>query len=371
MKNVKRVLSLLLVLCMVLAFFGCDSKENATAETGTVPTSETKSETETEPIVDPGPSLPENMNPLTGLACDASLTGQRPIGVMFNNIKTALPQIGLSKCDIIYEVLAEGGITRFEGLIFDYANAGKLGSVRSSRPYYVNIARAYDALYIHAGGSEAAYYLMATTGIDHFDGVRGNFYVGGELLFWRDQARLNSGYAMEHTMFVNGEDIAAAVQQKNIRSQAKNADFTAFRFDPAFTSIGSGQSATYIKIPHSTYYVSEFSYEADTGLYAHTHYGTKHIDGGTGEQIKATNLLILFVHEEKVDSYGRLGVTLTGEGKGYYANGGEYTAITWKRAADDAPFQYFNADGTELKVKQGKSYIALVDTATESSVTIS
>lgn len=371
MKNAKRILSLLLVLCMVLSFFGCGSKESAATETAPAPTSESETETETEPAADPGPSLPENMNPLTGLECDASLAGQRPIGVMFNNIKAALPQIGLSKCDIIYEVLAEGGISRFEGLIFDYANAGKLGSVRSSRPYYVNIARAYDALYIHAGGSEAAYALMASTGIDHFDGVRGNFYVGGNLLFWRDQARLNSGYAMEHTMFVNGGDIAAAVPQKNVRAKLKDPDFTAFRFDPAFTSIGSGKSATYIKIPHSTYYVSEFSYEADTGLYAHTHYGTKHIDGATNEQIKATNLFLLFVQEKKVDSYGRLGVTLTGEGKGYYMNGGEYTAITWKRATDDDPFQYLAEDGTELKVKQGKSYVVLVDTATESSVTIS
>ncbi len=377
MKTLKRIAAMLLALLSVLALFACSSNpEKVTEETQfetldlETETSEITTETETEEEI-VIPTLPENMNPLTGLECDASLVGQRPIGVMFNNIKAALPQVGLANCDIIYEVLAEGGITRFEGLIFDYASLGSLGSIRSARPYYVNIARAYDAVYIHAGGSEAAYSLMSSIKNDHFDGVRGNFYVNNELLFWRDKARLNSGYAIEHTMFARGTDIASAIQQRNIRTQLKDTSFTAFAFDPAFESIGSRKSASYVKIPHSTYYTSEFHYDSATGLYAHTHYNTAHVDGATGEQIKTTNVFLLYTKQRIADSYGRREVTLTGEGAGVYLNGGEYTEIVWKRENDDAPFKYYDQEGTELKVEQGKSYVCLVDTQTQASVTIS
>lgn len=377
MRNMKRFLAAFLALVNIFALISCASEPEQKTEESKFETLElktetspltTETETEEEDIV---PTLPENMNPLTGFECDAALVGQRPIGVMFNNIRDALPQVGLSKCDIIYEVLAEGGITRFEGLIFDYASLGSLGSIRSSRPYYVNIARAYDAVYIHAGGSEAAYSLMASIKNDHFDGVRGNFYVNGELLFWRDKARLNSGYAIEHTMFARGSDIAQAIKDRSIRTQMKDPAFTAFSFDPAFASIGSGKTANYVKIPHSTYYTSEFNYDPTTRLYSHTHYNTAHIDGATGEQIKTTNVFLLYTKQKVADSYGRREVTLTGEGSGVYLNGGEYTQIIWKRENDDAPFKYFNSDGTELKVQQGKSYVCLVDVATQPSVTIS
>lgn len=364
-----RVLSISLAVFMLLSLFACSKKEPQTDTLDFVEqTKDPVVETETE---EPVPTLPEYMNPLTGLATTPELAGKRPIGVMFNNLREALPQIGLSNCDIIYEVLAEGGITRFEGLIHDYASAANLGSIRSSRPYYVNIARAHDAIYIHAGGSEAAYSLMSSTGIDHFDGVRGNFYVGDKLLFWRDQGRLNSGYAMEHTMFSNGADVAAAVAQRNLRTQLNDPAFTAFHFDPAFAGIGSGLAANYIKIPHSTYSVSEFNYDSATGLYLHDQYGNDHIDGANNKQIATENVFIIFADERYADSYGRLAITLTGEGSGFYFNGGEYTQLVWKRADDSAPFQYYKADGTELPVKQGKSYVVIVDTDTQNSVVIS
>lgn len=378
MKMAKRFVSALLAFIMLFSLCACASKQEPQSqeqteeqkfETIELDTEEITTETAEEEIV--APTLPENMNPLTGLECDPSLVGQRPIGVMFNNIKDALPQVGLSNCDIIYEVLAEGGITRFEGLIFDYASLGSLGSIRSSRPYYVNIARAYDAVYIHAGGSEDAYSLMSKIKNDHFDGVRGNFYVNGELLFWRDKARLNSGYSTEHTMFTRGSDVAQAIQDRKIRNQLNDPSFTAFAFDPAFESIGSGKTANYVKMPHSNYYISEFNYDPATGLYAHTHYKTAHIDGANGEQIKSTNVFLLYTKQKLADSYGRREITLTGEGEGCYLNGGEYTEIVWKRENDDAPFKYYNLDGTELKVEQGKSYVCLVDVKTKTSVTIS
>ncbi len=365
-----RLLAIFLVVFMLLSVVACSSGDTDEIKTKEE-IDETAIETETEPEPEPIPALPTNMNPLTGLECSEDLAGKRPIGVMFNNLKAALPQENLSKCDIIYEVLAEGGILRFEGLIFDYANAGDLGSIRSARPYYVSLAKAYDAIYIHAGGSDAAYSILNGGGIDHLDGVKGNFYVNDELLFWRNQNRLNSGYSLEHTMFVTGSDIVDGIAKKGFRTSMKEADFTAFAFDPAFEGIGSGLSAVSVSIPHSSYSVSEFQYNADSGMYLHSQYGGAHIDGTTNQQIQTKNVFILFTKQSLADSYGRRAITLVGEGQGYYLNGGEYVAITWKRAAENEGFRYYTADGAELKVCQGKSFISLVDSQTAASVTIS
>lgn len=381
MKKITRVFLLLMAISMVFCFSACNSSgENGETSTFESVDLNNEKETVTEEKTEE-PKKPTNVNPLTGLTCDAALVGQRPIGVMFNNIKQALPQIGISKCDILYEVLAEGGIVRFEGLIFDYAKAGNLGSIRSARPYYIDIARAYDAIYIHAGCSNAASDLLRATGIEHFDGVGGiygcgdgkhsNFSVNGEMLFWRDQGRLNSGYSSEHTMFTNGGTIASAIDLRGYRKALKNPEFTAFNFDYEFKPLNSGKSANCIKIPQSNYYLSEFDYDASTGLYAHKQYGTKHVDGGTGEQLKFDNVFVLFASKSIMSDGKCLNIPLVGEGKGYYANGGQYVDIVWKRPTDSDPFQYYTTDGNELKVDTGKTYVSIFDVKNASAVTFS
>ncbi len=369
MRVTRRIISILLVVSMTLTFFGCSSKKDKSKtdekEFETVElTTEDASEKET------ALAKPEPVSPLTGLPCDPALVSKRPIGVMFNNIDYALPQVNLSKCDIIYEALAEGGITRLEGLILDYANAGDLGSIRSARPYYVSIARAYDAVYVHAGWSPQAQSLINSAGVNNLNGVEGNFKVNGSLLFWRNQSRLNSGYAIEHTMFVSGDDIAAGIAQKGYRTTLNDPGFKAFNFDSEFKNIGSGASAKHITIPFSGSYKTEFSYEEESGLYAHIRKGKAHIDGANNSRIKTENVFIIYTTHGFYDSYRR-NITLTGEGKGVYANGGEYVNIIWKRASEDAPFKYYNEDGSELKVAPGTSYVSIVDVKTQSSVAIS
>ena len=358
---------------MIFTFIGCASEEVSPSTTlETFEQNDTQSILITEETKENEPALPENMNPLTGLECDASLVGKRPLAIMLNNLKPALPQSGLSKCDIIYEVLAEGGIIRLEGIILDYENAGTLGSVRSARPYYVQIATAYDALYAHFGGSSAADALIRQLGINNMNGMAyDGKIVNGKTTFYRDKNRINSGVSYEHTAFANGEGLAAIVAQNGYRTDRNNKEFTAFQFDPAYAGIQNGISATYVKIPHSYYSVSEFNYDASSGKYLHSQYSAAHVDGVTGEQVATENVFVLFADEKIADSEGHLEVNLVGQGQGYYLYGGKAQSITWKRSGETAEFSYYAADGTELKVACGRSYISIVDTDTQGSVTIS
>lgn len=95
---------------------------------------------------------------------------------MINNIVYAQPQVGISNADIIYEIPAEGGITRMMAIFSHLYDIESVGSIRSLRPYYLSVALSYDAIVIHAGGSEQAYSDVKTYNADHLDGVRDGQY---------------------------------------------------------------------------------------------------------------------------------------------------------------------------------------------------
>jgi hypothetical protein len=149
-----------LLLAILLLLPGCGGKKNddveAEAPVTLPPDITTNLPDDTEEDVEPTeePSAPLYTNGLTGEAIDEP-SNLRPYAVMINNIKVALPHCGVSKADIIYEVLVEG-TTRMMAIFSDISDAGALGSMRSIRPYFIELARSYDAIVVHAGGSEQA-----------------------------------------------------------------------------------------------------------------------------------------------------------------------------------------------------------------------
>ena len=121
---------------------------------------------------------------------------------MINNIIYAQPQVGVGSADMIYEIPAEGGITRMMAIFSDLSDLESIGSIRSLRPYYLSVALSYDAIVIHAGGSEQAYSDVKTYNADHLDGVRdGNT----SSMFYRDASRGQHG--SEHTLFFHGANV--------------------------------------------------------------------------------------------------------------------------------------------------------------------
>ena len=94
-----------------------------------------------EPEVEPLPDVPTGTNPLTGLPIEPEYEQRRPVAVMLNNLKKAQPQLGNSQADIIYEVPAEGGITRMLAVYQSLEDVGSIGSIRSARPYYIEPRR--------------------------------------------------------------------------------------------------------------------------------------------------------------------------------------------------------------------------------------
>lgn len=311
---------------------------------------------------------PKYYNNLTGVETSQKLSTQRPVAIMFNNLKAALPQHGISEMDLLYEVLVEGSITRLMGVAADWKNLPTLGSIRSSRDYYIDLADAHNAIYVHAGGSEIAYSTMRSRGTNHIDGTNGNS--ASTAAFYRNQERLKKRIASEHTLFTSGSNITKAIESNKFSTVLKDNFESPIKFSNS-PIVFNGDSANYVYVPFSNYAQSYFDYSAESGLYSKGQYlnvnssldkhDSPHIDGNTNEQIKFKNIVILFAKHSTIDNYGRLSVDFTGTGKGYYFSNGKCKEIIWKRANRTSGYSLLESDGvTELLLNVGKTYIGIV-----------
>jgi len=283
----------------------------------------------------------------------------RPIGVMLNNLKAAQPQLGISRADIIYEVPVEGGITRMLALYQTVEDVDILGSIRSARPYFVELALGHDAVYVHAGGSQEAYSNLRSWKVDHMDGVRGG---DDAKIFWRDaDRRKNNGY--EHSLITSGEKILEYLAKGKIETVHDSG----WQYGQTFVEDGTptqGETAEHVKVRFSNYKTGTFDYDVSSGKYLVGQYGKEHVDGDTGEQVSAVNVLVLKTSTAVLDDVGRLRVRTTGEGEGLYFCGGKCVPIRWSREDRNSPFVYSLENGSPLALGQGNSYVCVISPKT-------
>lgn len=360
-ENVKMKRLLLVMISLVFLFASCNGEEEIPPEPSPEVIAATPSPSPTPEVPTPTPA-PEHENPLTGLEIDEKYVNTRPYAVMLNNIREAQPQFSIAQADIVYEICAEGGITRMLALFQDISVVGSIGSIRSARPYYVELALGHDALFLHAGGSEQAYSDIKSKGVTAFDAVRGG-YEG--TLFWRDQQRIsNNGY--EHSVFTNGETALRLLSGYDIRHEHEESFVYDINFDWEATP-ENGYTAETVSVQFSSYKTATFEYDSETRLYGAKQYGGKHIDADNGEQVAVSNLFVLYTGVRVLDDDGRLSVEVIGSGEGQYFCGGQGVDVTWTKPAGE-PITYALKNGEPLTLERGRSYVCIVKNG--SSVTV-
>lgn len=352
----KRFLLLLLTILMLLP--GCTQRSEESPEP-----SPSESPTVSAPVVTPvvSPSAspeatPEPIrHPLTGEVMDEELT-VRPLAIMINNHTLAQPQGGVRAADIMYEILAEGGLTRMMAIVTDVESVERYGTIRSLRPYYLEVGLSYGAVIVHAGGSPQAYTDVTAKSAENLDGVRG---ANAGAYFYRDSSRIANG--LEHSLFIKAEDLIKYANERGVELSSTEP----YDFGLSFAEDGTpknGESAKTVNLTFSSWKQSNFTYDADKAIYNMAQYGSDYKDGDTGDLMAFTNLLILEAPTKTVDNYGRLEVNLVGEGNGYFCCGGKYVPITWYRDALGEQFYYKTSDGEALTLGVGKSYVGVVPT---------
>lgn len=289
--------------------------------------------------------------PLTGLpAPDAGALKKRIISVKIENSPAARPQTNLQPADVVYESIAEGGVTRFNAM-FHSQIPEEAGPVRSARLSDVQIVPQYGALFVFSGASTTVNAAIRKTTIENLSEDAGVSYP-----YYRSTQR-----AAPHNLFVV---LAKAREEAERRGMPATRENTGLVFDTR-ASAEETPAVTGIDIPFSQANRVRWTYDADANTYLRENNGKAHTDRATGKQITATNVVVLWAKHEAAtrDKFGSVTyrIVLTGTGRcSVFRNGQRYDG-TWEAGAD-APPTFKAEDGTQIKLAPGNTWVQVVQT---------
>lgn len=359
----KKWIAILLACAMLFALCACgggNAEPEDSQELPPVVEDEPSSQVQTEPEEAPEPE-PEDessatgyINPLTGEATETDISANRPIAVMLNTLKKALPQSGNGSADMLMEITEEGGITRVMAVFQDPTGVGTIGTVRSTREYFSFMAMGFDAIFCHCGGSS-----FGIGALERNNYATLNQFYNGDL-YWRDSYRQeNVGY--EHSLYTSSDNLQSYLAET---TKIRTTHEESFSSPYTFTADGTpadGQSAGQVDVSFSGYKQTHFTYDASTGKYNVAFFENEpYMDANTNTQVAVTNVIVVVTEQSTKEDGQRQEYDLS-SGTGYFACGGKYIAINWAKGGETDPLIFTNTDGTQLDLGVGSTYICVVD----------
>jgi hypothetical protein len=306
-------------------------------------------------------TLPEGhiLSVLTGLPIYEGFAARRPLAVVVNNIRQALPQHGIASADIIYEVLAEGDITRLVAIFQSYWPE-TIGSIRSARDYFIDFAFNHDAIFVFHGTSPTGQTRIRNTRLDNLDGG----HLEGRGVFWRDRTypywAQNTGQRPTvHSAFTGGSRIEQQIEAASIRDYMYQHPALGFNFGtPEAANLGP---AHHITVPFSPNYTRRFIFDEEHNLYRVYNPRGALLDGNTREHVAVSNILIQFTNMHIIagDPEGRRSVRTTGEGHGLLITNGYHFPVYWEKESHTAPTHWSFEDGSPLVLSAGTTWICV------------
>lgn len=301
---------------------------------------------------------------------------RRPLGIMIENHEESRPQSGLSRADVIYETVAEGGITRFLAIFYCGASASdvQIGPVRSARTYYLDWISEYgkSPLYAHVGGANTPGRADALGQIVEY----GWLAAGNDLnqfsipfpTFWRDLERLGRTVAKEHTMYSSTDKLwEFAAEKRGLAGKDEEGD----SWDKSFVpwKFAEGQSLSSPKTPRMTvpfwnsnnYWVT-WDYDSGSNLYKRSNGGQPHKDLNNDEQLQAANVVVMFTRERgPIDDLKHVLYDTIGRGNALVFQNGDAIDATWSKKTRTERTKFTDKTGAEIQFVRGPIWIQIVD----------
>jgi len=339
--NSRKWLSVLMIFCLIAVMLSGCAKE---AE----PVSVDEPEVVSEPVVQPPPE-PEPPKgspcPLTGmLVTEEEDLKLRPIAVMIDNEYNARPQSGLLDAEIVYEIPVEGKITRYMA-IYHHNHADKIGPVRSARPYFIDKALEFNAVYVHCGGSPQALQDLVELKVNTLNDLKGS------PCFWRSKDR-----KMPHNLYASTNLMREVIVDNKFNNKTAPQYF---KFSEEFLDM-DGKKTSSISFNYSKNYIVGYEYSEKDKLYYRTINGIRLKDKESDKDIATTNIIVEKTTSKVLDDVGRLKVYNIGKGRGYYLTGGKLMEIEWSKDNRSAKTLYKDLKGNEIIVNKGITWIQVV-----------
>jgi len=342
--NLPTIIYVMILIWVIAILSGCTPNSSVAA-----PELEVPSQVEI-PVLEPEPEPEPVIEPQSedSRAWTERWLVDRPIFVMMDNHAGARPQSGLKDALFVYEMLAEGNITRYMA-VFTGVGDFEIGPVRSARPYFINRALEYDGLYVHVGGSPQAFADLSKLKVADIDGLS-----SGKNIFWR-----RSHKKIPHNMYSTLNAIRKDADRKKYR--------TDFEFEvPIYAKIAAapaGEVTASVRLVYrqgSSGYASGYLYDETLSAYARIVNGAPHVDELDGSPLLVTNVIIQSVRTKSVDNEGRLVMEDVGSGQGWYISMGTRMPILWEKSDRRTQTIYKTEDGTPIQLNPGVTWIQVI-----------
>lgn len=328
----KKVIFTVLAIILVIFIFFAFRKKTATFENKN---SLSKQSAEVETVAS-----------LNGTKVSAAASAVRPIAVVVENHPDARPQSGLGSADLVYETLAEGGITRFLA-VYQTQNTENIGPVRSARTYFADLADELGAVFVHVGGNSDA---LANIKAGKYTNISdADEFFNGEYFH-----RISQRQA-PHNMYTSIDKINSLSQGHNYSSLASYQAWQFKNDQPATTTVAKIN----INFSLSEYAVS-WQYNRENNDYLRFVAGTADEDAESLKQIFAKNLAVQFVKTWPVqtDTVGAIGMDLSSGGKAIIFQDGLAIEARWQK--QNGRIRYYDKNNMEIKFNRGKIWVELV-----------
>lgn len=349
---VKRAGMFLLILVLMFVSVSCGKKED----------SETSSDVSNADEVNNSSNLDEDTNATPDITEEETenketeefifpAKGVRPYAVMIDNQgERCLPQGGLDKAQIIYEIIVEGGLTRLMP-VFWGVNPEMIGPVRSSRHYFLDYAMEHDAIYVHFGWSIRALNDLKKLKINNIDG-----YTNAGSVFW-DLTKDKSNWQDTYTSMEKLDKFA-----KNAGYRTDSEKTPVFEYNQSAIVPNNGSTAEKINIKYSSGYFCGYEYDSEAKKYMRFKEGKPQMERTSEKQLAASNIIIQYVknYTIKGDDAGRQELETVGSGKGFYITSGKCEEIKWSKTSRDSQTKYTYQDGSIVKLNPGQTWIQIV-----------
>lgn len=354
--SMKKFLSVIALSTSLVMLASCAKEEDPTLPNTPI-SSAVQSEPEPEPL---------KQAYLTGEEkTDDYPEGKRIAAVMVGNTPTARPAYGIGDAQILIEIEANAGITRFLAMYQDYETMPRVGSVRSARDPFVQLLIPTYGFFVHEGPSENQPARIMLQQYDYY----GNYDLDN--VRYAQSDRNSSIYNWYNT---NGETIVKAIEKKGYDTERTyNSPFFSFvPYNEEKRTMADGE-ATDIAITLTDSFRTSFSYSTETGKYAMSQYNySTHtvqptVDGNNSEQLEFENVLVVFapfsIYPGTEGEGGLTKVDFTQGGGAFLISNGTYERVIWRKGAPDQPLRLEKVDGSEetVELNPGKTYIAVVD----------
>lgn len=349
----KKMRGWLLYIAILMLLLAACSKEEKAEDVVPEPIEEEEEVIiEEEPVQ--GPTLYKE--PFTGVLSEEEST-RRAVLMTINNHPLARPQSGISDADIVYELAAEGNITRLLAL-FQSELPEEIGPIRSARDYFVQISKGLDAFYVAHGYSPDAKQMLQNRFVDNINGMQ---YDG--TLFNRSKER-----RAPHNSYISKDNVLAGMEKTN--SSIELSVIPAFSFLDSIEGAKIGDIASMLVVRYGTDpdFTSTYSYDAEKGTYNRMVKGILTVDKSNEKPVELSNILIFETAHRTIDNVGRQSVDIESGGRGMMFHAGIEKEIEWENIDGIlTPME----NGVPAKLVPGKTWIHIVSTqpGMETSVT--